>query len=333
MVGICTAILVAVALNLAQSIIVPLVFALFVIALVWPVQGRLQARMPQLLALLVTVLVALVTVVVLALLIAWAFSSVGQWVIGNAARFQLLYAQKLAWLEGQGIGAAGLLAEHFNVRSLVRIAQELTGRLQGMLSFTVVTLVFTLLGLLEVEVVRRQLQAFGTEGAAGLLRAARDTSAKLRTYMLVRTLMSLITGVAVYGFARAMGLELAAEWGVIAFVMNYIPFLGPLIATLFPTVFAILQFESWQVAILVFLTLNAIQFVTGSYIEPRLAGARLAVSPFLVLVAVFFGGFLWGMPGAFIGVPLLIAALTLCEQFPRTRWVADLLSGRDPPAG
>jgi predicted PurR-regulated permease PerM len=79
----------------------------------------------------------------------------------------------------------------------------------------------------------------------------------------------------------------------------------------------------------VFVCLNLIQFLIGSYLEPRIAGAALSVSPFLVLFAVFFWAFLWGIAGAFIGVPIVIAALTLCEQRETTRWVATLLSGRE----
>ena len=127
--------------------------------------------------------------------------------------------------------------------------------------------------------------------------------------------------------ALLAGLELATAWGVIAFVLNDIPFIGPLVATVFPTLFALAQCESWRLAITVFLCLNLIQFLIGSYLEPRIAGAALAVSPFLVLFAVFFWAFLWGIPGAFIGVPIVIAILTVCEQRESTRWVATLLSG------
>jgi predicted PurR-regulated permease PerM len=82
-------------------------------------------------------------------------------------------------------------------------------------------------------------------------------------------------------------------------------------------------------AVLVFVCLNLIQFLIGSYLEPRVAGATLSISPFLVLFAVFFWMFLWGIFGAFIGVPIVVAALTICEQYPSSRWVADLFSGRD----
>ena len=123
------------------------------------------------------------------------------------------------------------------------------------------------------------------------------------------------------------GLELAAAWGAIAFALNYIPFLGPLIATVFPTLFAIAQFESWQMAVVVFVCLNLIQFVIGSYLEPLLTGASLAISPFAVIFAVFFWSFMWGLPGAFIGVPILIAFIAYCAQEPSSRWIAVLLSG------
>jgi predicted PurR-regulated permease PerM len=160
--------------------------------------------------------------------------------------------------------------------------------------------------------------------AGVLLRGSVETAAKLHRYMVVRTVMSLITGGLVWAFATAVGLPLAAEWGFIAFSLNYIPFLGPLIATVFPTVFAMTEFGSWQAVLAVFACLNLIQFVVGSYIEPRAAGSALSMSPVLVLFSVFFWSYLWGIFGAFIGVPITIALLTFCAQHPASLWVAEL---------
>ncbi|WP_237212968.1 AI-2E family transporter [Falsiroseomonas oryziterrae] len=325
----CLAILAA-ALSVAQSVVAPVVFAVFVIALVWPLQGRLQRSMPAAAATVLTLLVALVTLIGLALMVAWAFGRVGASVVANAAQLQAFYAAQVAWAESRGIEVAGVLAAQFDARWLVRVAQTVLSQLQGMLSFILLTLVFVLLGLLEVDAARAQMLRLGPGTAAALLRAAERTAAKLRAYMMVRTLMSVLTGLVVWAFAAAIGLELAAEWGAIALVLNYIPFLGPLIATLFPTLFAALQFGSWGTALLVFAGLQVVQFLGGSYIEPRLTGKSLAVSPFLVLVSVFAGGFIWGIPGALIGTPVLIAALTLCEEFPTSRPYAELLSGQEP---
>jgi AI-2 transport protein TqsA len=197
-----------------------------------------------------------------------------------------------------------------------------------MLSFSLVMLIYVLLGLLEVDEFAHRLRA-PSAGEFGriVLAGGAETAAKFRKYMWVRTLMSVLTGALVWLFALAVGLPLAAEWGVIAFALNYIPFIGPFIATLFPTLFAIAQFSSWQMAVVVFACLNLIQFLVGSYLEPRIAGNALAISPFLVLFAVFFWTFVWGISGAFIGVPIVIAALTLCSQHPGTRWIAELMGG------
>jgi predicted PurR-regulated permease PerM len=244
-------------------------------------------------------------------------------------QIQAFYTAQLAWAEARGIDVAGTIAAQFDARWLVRLAQGVLAQLRGTLSFILLTLVFVLLGLLEVGAVRSQMLILRHNTPTALLRAAERIGAKLRAYMLVRTLVSVATGLVVWAFATVMGLELAAEWGAIALVLNYIPFLGPLVATLFPTLFAALQFGSWGSALMVFAGLQVMQFLGGSYIEPRLAGRNLAVSPFLVLVSVFIGGFLWGVPGAFIGPPALIAMLTLFEEFPTARPFAALLSGKE----
>jgi AI-2 transport protein TqsA len=322
------AVIVLAALYFTGTIFAPLAFAMLIIAVMWPLQERLQARLPKLVALFITMLATVVILAAFVSLIAWGFGRVGRFVIADAPRFQFLYAQVAAWIEGHGIVLAGFWAEHFNVGRLIGLFQQVTVRLNGMLSFSLVTLIYVMLGLLEVDDMAARLRApsageFGRIALAG----GAETAAKLRRYMWVRTLMSVLTGALVSLFALAVGLPLAAEWGVIAFALNYIPFIGPFIATLFPTLFAIAQFPSWQMAAVVFACLNLIQFLVGSYLEPRIAGNALSISPFLVLFAVFFWAFMWGIAGAFIGVPIVIAALTLCAQHPSTQWIAELLGG------
>jgi AI-2 transport protein TqsA len=330
MLGLCTAVLVFCGLYFARSILAPVTFSLFVVAIVWPLQRALETRIPRLLGLVATLAVTLLVVTVLGYLIVWAFGTVGRWLIDNALRFQVLYMQWTEWLEEHGILVTSLLVENFNASWLIRAVQEIGGRLHGLVTFVVITFVFTALGLLEVDIARKHIESLGNKAAARtILQASTQIADKFQRYMLVRSAMSVLTGLVVWAFALLAGLELATAWGVIAFVMNYIPFIGPLIATVFPTLFALAQVGSWQLAVVVFLCLNLIQFVIGSYMEPRIAGAALSVSPFLVLFAVFFWAFLWGLPGAFIGVPIVIAALTLCEQRESTRWIATLLSGRE----
>ena len=327
-VGIIAVVLLAAAVRQASAVFAPLALALFIIAIVWPLQSRLQAKMPKLLALATTIVVTIVVCLAFASLAAWGFGRVGRSLMADTVRYQALYGAMVTWLDGHGVSVAGLWAEHFNVGWLMRTTQFVTGRVNTTLSFWVIALVYVVLGLLEVEDARRRIETLGKpEVARVLLDGSSATAAKFRKYLLVRTQMSAITGLLVGAFAWITGLPFALEWGVIAFALNYIPFIGPFIATLFPTLLAMTQFESWQAVLALFACLNIIQFVVGSYIEPRVAGSMLSISPLVVLFAIFFWTFQWGLFGTFIGVPIALAILTFCAQHPSSRWIADLLGG------
>jgi predicted PurR-regulated permease PerM len=328
MIGIVAAVLVAAAVQQASTVFAPLALALFIIAIVWPLQHRLQSRMPRLLALAITMVVTLAVCLAFASLAAWGFGRVGRSLIADAARYQTLYEAMVTWLEGHGVSVADLWAEHFNVTWLLRVTQLITGRANTMLSFSLVAMVYVVLGLLEVDDIRRKIEALDNrEIARVLLDGSAATAARFRKYMVVRTQMSAVTGLLVGAFAWISGLPFAVEWGMIAFTLNYIPFIGPFIATLFPTLLAMAQFNSWQAVLGLFACLNIIQFVVGSYIEPRVSGTMLSISPFIVLFAIFFWTFLWGLFGTFIGVPIALAILSFCSQHPSSRWIAELLGG------
>lgn len=322
------AVAVAAAAYRAGVVFAPLTLGIFIIALVWPMQEALQRRIPTLAALFVTITVTVAVVLAFASLLVWGFGRVGRSVIANADHYQQILDAALVWLEGRDISVAGLWAQHFDVAWMLRWAQQITGRVNTTLSFWLFTLVYVILGLMEIDDLRRRVETYLEPGSARvLLLATADMARMFRRYMVVRTQMSLATGALVTVFAWAVGLHFAVEWGVIAFALNYIPFLGPFVATLFPTLLAMAQFATWKEVLGIFMCLNVIQFVIGSYVEPRVSGHVLAISPTVVLFAVFFWSFLWGLYGAFIGVPIAIAALTFCGHYPSTQWIAGLFGG------
>ncbi len=325
--ALCAVILVAAALYLARSIFAPVAFSIFAMAIVWPFQRALQARMPKLIALVFTLLLTLAVLSLLALAVAWGSSQVGQWLLRNLDRFQFIYIKTNEWLEGHGIFATALLADRFDVAWLVGFAQQVAARLNSMTGFALLIFAFTILGLMEIDQAGMRIRRLESQHPhLQLSQAAERIAVQFRKYMLIRSVASLLTGFVTFCFALLVGLDLAIAWGVISFVLNYIPFLGPLVAVVLTTLFAAAQFESVEMTLIVLAGLSVIQFLIGSYLEPLLAGATLAISPFLVLFAVFFWSFLWGIPGAFIGVPITIALLTICAQYASSRWIAVLLS-------
>jgi AI-2 transport protein TqsA len=325
-----TSIVTLAALYYSQAIMAPVTFALFVVAIAWPLQSALQQRIPALLALVVTIVVTLAILAIMVFLIVWGFGLVVQWLVNNTDRLQTLYGQATEWLDGHGISITSLVADSYNPGWILSAVREIGGRSYGLISFIVIAFAFIVLGLPEVDIARKNIEHLNSASLRrSILVGAEEIAEKFQKYMVVRTTMSLLTGVVVWSFALVAGIELATAWGVIAFVLNYIPFLGPLIATVFPTLFVLVQSGSWQACFAVFVCLNVIQFVIGSYLEPRIAGAALSMSPFIVLLAVFFWSFLWGIAGAFIGLPIMIAILTICEQHKSTEPIAMLLSGGD----
>jgi len=322
------AFLVAVALYLARVVFEPITFALFAMALVWPFQTALEARLPKAVALGLTILLALLVILALAAAIVWSVDEVVYWTLANLARFGSVYTRWTEWLEGHGIHIAEGLAQ-YDSRAFIGLLQAVASRANYFVGFCIVVFLLLTFALTELRSFRTRLDALAPTIGWDSSRTATEIAGKIRRYMLIRTLASLLTGLAVFAFTISIGLDLAVAWGIISFVLNYIPYLGPLIAVALPVLFASVQFESWQMVIIIFGGLYLIQFLIGSYLEPIIAGRALAISPLVMLVAFFFWAFLWGIPGAFIGIPLTIALLTICAQHPSLSWLSRLLSAPD----
>lgn len=326
---ICAAILLIAGIYFASSVFAPLTFALLTLALVWPLQEALEERLPKFVALFVTLTVTLIVVLAFASILAWALSGIADWLIRNVQRFQTIYMQVTDWLEEHGIFVAGVISERFDVAWLIRMFQEVALRINRLSGFAILAFVFLMMLLLDVKEFSRKIGSLKGVGPK-LVEAGNETAQLIRRYMLVRTLLSIITGLAVWGFALLMGVEPASAWGLLAFTLNYIPFLGSFVATLLPGLFALAQLDTWSAILVVIVGLAFIQFLLGNYIEPLVAGAALSISPFAMVFAVFFWGYLWGIPGAFIGVPIMIAVIAVCSKFAGSRWVSTLLSGVPP---
>ncbi|HEY8030793.1 MAG TPA: AI-2E family transporter [Methylocella sp.] len=318
-------VLVSAALYFGRIVFEPIAFMLFALALVEPFQKAAEARFRKAVALTLTIILTLLFLSILVWAIVWSISDIVAWGLANTERFQSLYMRTTQWLEEHDLVAGDL--ENLKPSSFVWVFQAVAGYVNYFLGFALMVLLFLMFGLAEMGDFRLKLAALDTKLSGwSLLETSRQIAEKIRKYMLIRTLASFATGVAVFLFTLAVGLDLAIAWGVISFVLNYIPYVGPLVAVILPVIFATAQFESWQMAAFIFGSLYLIQFAIGNYLEPLLTGTALAISPLIMLVAFLIWDFLWGMPGAFIGLPVTIALFTIWEQNPSTRWIADLMA-------
>ncbi|MGB8568737.1 MAG: hypothetical protein WCD78_07930 [Pseudolabrys sp.] len=189
----------------------PVTFALFTVAIAWPLQSALQKRIPVLLALVVTIVVTLAVLAILIFLVVWGFGLVFQWVINNTDRIQTLYAQATEWLDSHGVSITNLVADSYNPGWIIGAIREVGGRSYGLVSFIVIAFAFIVLGLLEVDIARRNVEHLNSQSLRrSLLQGAEKIADKFQKYMVVRTTMSLLTGVVVWSFALVAGIELAS---------------------------------------------------------------------------------------------------------------------------
>src|SRR5262249_47720719 len=157
-IGIIAAVSVIAAAALASTGFAPLALALFIIALVSPMQSRLQARMPNLAALAITLLMPITVALAFASLAVSGFGRGGPSLVTNATRYQALFDSAVTWLDGHGVSVAGLWAEQFNVGWLVRAMRLLTGRVNTTLSFWIIALVYITLGLPEMNEMQQRVE-------------------------------------------------------------------------------------------------------------------------------------------------------------------------------
>src|SRR5260370_18785035 len=169
---------------------------------VWRLQRALEDRIWRLLGVVAALAAAFLVVTVLGYLIGWAFGTVGGWLIENALRFPALYMQWTDWLEEHGILVTSFLVENFNAGWLIRAVQEIGGRLHGLVTFVVIAFVFTALGLLEVDIARKNIESLSNkEAARTILQASTQIADKLHRYILVRTAIAVLTCLWTWAFA------------------------------------------------------------------------------------------------------------------------------------
>lgn len=153
----------------------------------------------------------------------------------------------------------------------------------------------------------------------------------MEQYLWVQTVTGLMIAGVCWGLFMVIGLDNALFWALVTFLFSYIPVVGGAAASLLPALFALVQFPVLWPALVILGVTQAIQFVVGNVIQPRMTGDSLNISVLVVFVSLAFWGKLWGGPGMFLAVPLSVMLMIALAQFPSTRWIAVLMSNNGNP--
>lgn len=162
-------------------------------------------------------------------------------------------------------------------------------------------------------------------------RIIQSIARRVNRYLMVKTGISLGTGLAVYALMLFFDIQFAGPLGIATFVLNYIPTIGSIVATILVGLVAFMQAGDPSFALLVLVLVTLIQFLLGNVVDPMLMGRALQVSALGIMVSLAFWGAIWGVPGMFLAVPILVAMMIICSHIPAARPFAVLISREGLP--
>jgi AI-2 transport protein TqsA len=243
------------------------------------------------------------------------------------------YQARLQQLQGELFARVGIeeppelrqLLKTVDLRSVFTgVAKEVAGVLEDV----ALVLIYGLFIMLERRYVPIKVQALfpDPERRKNAIRIIRRIDRDIHTYLGVKTAVSFTSALLAYILMRIVGLDFAAFWALLIFVLHFIPTIGVIVATLLPTLLAAVQFDNLGPFLVIGIGITAIAQLMGNVVEPNVMGETLNLSPLTVIIALIVWGSLWGIVGAFLCVPLTVILVIVLSNFDSTRWVSILLS-------
>lgn len=319
-------VLVVTGLRAAQSLVIPVLVALFASSALGPIVFRLRDRgVPWGLAVAMVALLLLGTVALFAGLIGASL----QGFTDKIPIYQEQLGQRLEALSEDlgplGTSLEGVLQTVQPGDAMGLVAYILNG-IRSLLGDAAVIVLMTLFLLFDLSSLPERVRTAMPNGDAALAYVARVTES-LDRYIRVKTAVSLLTGVTAFLWVWAMGVDFPLLWGLVAFALNFIPNIGSVLAAVPPVLLALVQFDVGS-ATLVGLGYFVINAVYGNVVEPRMTGKTLGLSTVVVFFSLVFWGWIFGAAGMLLSVPITMMIKIALEASPTTRWIAILLSAQ-----
>ncbi|MCH2134720.1 MAG: AI-2E family transporter [Phycisphaerales bacterium] len=325
----CLVIIIA-GLREAGAVLVPILTAFFIGVICIPPVNWLQRHGVRMgLAIVLVFICVLAGFLVLSYFVSASISSFQE----NLPKYEATLDQPLAsftnWLDSQGIEISlSRLREQLDAGTVTGVLSSGLSALAGLLSDTLLIMLTVIFVLCEAAILPKKVRAMIGDDSSDLSEYQRALT-NLRTYLAVKTQLSLVTGVLAGLATWIIGVDYPVLWALLAFLLNYIPTLGSIIAAIPPVLLALVQF-GWGWALVVAGCYIAINISIGNLVEPRLMGRRLGLSTLVVFLSMVFWGWVWGPIGMILSVPLTMLLKILLLHSDDLRWVGLLLgSGSD----
>lgn len=221
--------------------------------------------------------------------------------------------------------------EKTDVRKLLsNLVQPIVTGLTSMVGNIFLVLIYMLFLFLEETNFNSKLRlVFNTEAKhQNISVILRELEHSISNYLGVKTFVSFITGAVSAIALSIIGVDAPVFWGLIIFLLNYVPTVGSLIATLFPVTFCLLQFPEITPAILTLVIVGTIQVIVGNVLEPKLVGNSMNLSALVTILALSLWGVIWGVTGMILSVPITVIMVIIFSKFEQTKSIAIMLSDK-----
>ncbi|WP_025770650.1 AI-2E family transporter [Thioalkalivibrio sp. HK1] len=316
-------------LRTAGPIIIPFLLSTFIAIIGTPALAWLERLgLPRWLAMVAVIGAIIVAGAMMMGIVGSAIADFGQDLPQYKERINQQSAALGAWLEGRGITSPFIsLTDIFRPELAIELTADLFNGLGALLTNAMLIFLTVIFILFEASVFSIKFHTLDN-GNGRTLERFTTFSQNVKRYLVIKTATSLLTGAAIWLWLWLLGVDYPVLWGLLAFLLNYVPNIGSIIAAIPALLLCLIQLGpgTTLVAVVGYLIVN---IAVGSLLEPRLLGRGLGLSPLVVFLSLVFWGWVLGPVGMFLSVPLTIMIKIALDSRPDTHWIAVLLGSEE----
>lgn len=316
-----------------QAIILPVFLAIIITFIFYPLYKFLiTKKIPAGISIVIVVLVIIIISNIYSLFIVTSINSFSQEFPKYEHKFADLYSRTITSLnlsdnEVQNLNNTFNLKNLFSGGKLSGIISGIFSSLTGLMGNYILILFYVIFMLSEVKSIRTRIKlAFSEEREERIYTTLIDIFSDVKNYISGKTLLSFIQAVVIGTVLWIFGVDFFIIWAFLFFLTDFIPNIGSLIASILVTLVMILQFEGIILPLIILAILIVIQNLKGNIIEPKIFGKRLDLSPLLLFFSLIFWGYIWGIVGMILSVPIMSMIKITLINIPQTKPLAILMS-------
>ena len=317
-------IIVLAGVKFASVIIVPFLLSLFIAIILSPSYNFFKSRgIPEILSITIVMMVFLFFLALIAKLIGSSVHQFGANIDLYADKLNIYYKELADFLNGIGIEIpVSEISTMINSKEIMRFSSAIIEAISSLFTNGFIVVLTVVFMLLESQHFTAKINAADKDKAT--MKQISQIFSQIKSYMVIKALISLFTGFVIYASLYFIGTDYAFLWGVLAFLLNFIPNIGSIIAAVPAVLITLVQLGGFS-ALLVMTLYFVVNIVIGSIVEPKVMGRGLGLSTLVVFISLIFWGWLLGLVGMLLSIPLTIMAKIVFAANENTKWIAIML--------